>query len=158
MLKTVRIDKEKTIRLSNNIGWMLNYRDQIGHDIVPALIPILNAAIDLAVEISKATKATGTSPGEILEAIGAENLQNALLDMSGLEMVDLINVVWAMAKAADDDIPEPREWVKEFDTFPLDVIVPAVVELLFACMVSSKNLERLRASLPGLKPSPSTGS
>lgn len=156
MLKTIKLDNERTIRLSNNIGWMMEYRDQIGHDIVPDLIPLLNGAIDLAVEINKATRNKDVTAGELLEAIGSENIQNALLDMSGLEMVDLINIVWAMAKAADDDLPEPREWVREFDSFPLDIILPAVVELLFSCMVSSKNLNRLQASLPGLGSSPST--
>lgn len=155
MIKTINLENGKTIRLSNNIGWMMVYRDQLGHDIVPALVPILNGAIDLAVEISKATKKSGATPAEILEAIGTENLQNAILDMSGLEMVDLINVTWAMAKAADDDLPEPREWVRDLDTFPLDVIIPAVVDLLFSCMVSSKNLNRLRVSLPGLGPNQS---
>lgn len=155
MIKTIRINEKTSVKLSNNIGWMLIYRDQFQHDIVPDLIPILNGAIDLAVEVSKASKKSGATPAEILEAIGADNLQNALLDMSGLEMVDLIHIVWAMAKAADDDLPEPSEWVRGLETFPLDVILPVVVDLLFSCMVSSKNLKRLRASLPGQGPNPS---
>lgn len=158
MQKTIKLDSKHSIRLSNNVGWMMEYRDQMGHDIVPDLIPLLNGAIDIAVEVSKASKTAGTSAMEILAAIGTDKLQDALLDLSGLEAVDLINITWAMAKAADEDLPEPREWVREFETFPLDIIVPAVVELLFSCMVSSKNLKRLRTSLQEVKPSPSTAS
>ena len=158
MQKTIKLDSKHSIRLSNNVGWMMEYRDQMGHDIVPDLIPLLNGAIDIAVEVSKASKTAGTSPMEILAAIGTDKLQDALFDMSGLEAVDLINITWAMAKAADEDLPEPREWVREFETFPLDIIVPVVVELLFSCMVSSKNLKRLRSSLQDVKPSPSTAS
>lgn len=158
MQKTIKLDSKHSIRLSNNVGWMMEYRDQMGHDIVPDLIPLLNGAIDIAVEVSKASKTAGTSAMEILAAIGTDKLQDALLDLSGLEAVDLINITWAMAKAADEDLPEPREWVREFETFPLDIIVPAVVELLFSCMVSSKNLKRLRSSLQDVKPSPSTAS
>lgn len=158
MQKTIKLDSKHSIRLSNNVGWMMEYRDQMGHDIVPDLIPLLNGAIDIAVEVSKASKTAGTSAMEILAAIGTDKLQDALFDLSGLEAVDLINITWAMAKAADEDLPEPREWVREFETFPLDIIVPAVVELLFSCMVSSKNLKRLRSSLQDVKPSPSTAS
>lgn len=158
MQKTIKLDSKHSIRLSNNVGWMMEYRDQMGHDIVPDLIPLLNGAIDIAIEVSKASKTAGTSAMEILAAIGTDKLQDALLDLSGLEAVDLINITWAMAKAADEDLPEPREWVREFETFPLDIIVPAVVELLFSCMVSSKNLKRLRSSLQDVKPSPSTAS
>lgn len=158
MQKTIKLDSKHSIRLSNNVGWMMEYRDQMGHDIVPDLIPLLNGAIDIAVEVSKASKTAGTSAMEILAAIGTDKLQDALLDLSGLEAVDLINITWAMAKAADEDLPEPRAWVREFETFPLDIIVPAVVELLFSCMVSSKNLKRLRTSLQEVKPSPSTAS
>lgn len=158
MQKTIKLDSKHSIRLSNNVGWMMEYRDQMGHDIVPDMIPLLNGAIDIAVEVSKASKTAGTSAMEILAAIGTDKLQDALLDLSGLEAVDLINITWAMAKAADEDLPEPREWVREFETFPLDIIVPAVVELLFSCMVSSKNLKRLRTSLQEVKPSPSTAS
>lgn len=158
MQKTIKLDSKHSIRLSNNVGWMMEYRDQMGHDIVPDLIPLLNGAIDIAVEVSKASKTAGTSAMEILAAIGTDKLQDALLDLSGLEAVDLINITWAMAKAADEELPEPREWVREFETFPLDIIVPAVVELLFSCMVSSKNLKRLRTSLQEVKPSPSTAS
>lgn len=158
MQKTIKLDSKHSIRLSNNVGWMMEYRDQMGHDIVPDLIPLLNGAIDIAIEVSKASKTAGTSAMEILAAIGTDKLQDALLDLSGLEAVDLINITWAMAKAADEDLPEPREWVREFETFPLDIIVPAVVELLFSCMVSSKNLKRLRTSLQEVKPSPSTAS
>jgi hypothetical protein len=49
-----------------------------------------------------------------------------------------------MAKACDDDIPEPIEWVKQFDTFPVDVIAPEVFNLALKGAMSSKNLKRLK--------------
>jgi hypothetical protein len=61
-----------------------------------------------------------------------------------------------MAKAADEDIDPPKRWVRQFDEFPLDVVVPAVYELVLKGFVSSKNLKRLKnvgASLKTLQPS-----
>ena len=80
-----------------------------------------------------------------------------LLPLFQVEFVDtIINVTWAMAKAADEDIDPPKRWVRQFDEFPLDVVVPAVYELVLKGFVSSKNLKRLKnvgASLKTLQPS-----
>ena len=71
---------------------------------------------------------------------------------AAIESVDLLNIVWAMAKNADEEIPEPREWFKQFDVFPVDVIAPAVFELIFKAMVSTKNLKRLQSLRESLQP------
>lgn len=155
MEKTIKLDSKTSIKLSNNIGWMMAYRDQFGKDIVPTLIPVLNAGIDLAVEIAKVADGNVT---DLLQRIDKEALRDALFDMAGLEMVDFVQIVWAMAKAADDDIEEPREWVKTLPSFPLDVITPIIVDMVLSCMVSTKNLKRLQTRMAALKSSPSTPS
>lgn len=158
MIKTIKVDKNTTLKLSNNIGWMLAYRDQFGRDIVPVLVPVLSAVIDIAVEVNKAAAGEKVSTATILQQMDTGILRDAIFEMSGLEFVDVINIIWAMAKAADEDIEEPREWVKQFDAFPLDVIMPVVFDMVLACMVSTKNLKRLRAGMQSLQPLPSTAS
>lgn len=153
MIKTIKIDSKTSLKVSNNIGWMMAYRDQFGRDIVPTLIPALSAILDIAVEVNKAATAEGVSSADVLRALDSDTLRDALIEMSGLEMVDIINIVWAMAKAADDDIEEPREWIKQFDTFPLDTILPIIFDLCLKCMVSSKNLKRLQTGMQSLRPS-----
>ncbi len=78
------------------------------------------------------------------------------------EFVDtIVNVTWAMAKAADEDIAPPKQWVRQFEEFPLDVVGPAIYEMVLKGFVSSKNLKRLKgigASLKNLQPSHSTTS
>jgi hypothetical protein len=69
----------------------------------------------------------------------------------------VVNVTWAMAKTADENIEPPKQWVRQFDSFPLDVIIPNVYELIMKGFASSKNLKRLKeigASLKKLQPSP----
>lgn len=154
MIKTVKIDKDHSLTLSNNIGWMFIYRDQFGRDIVPTIVPVLNAGIDL---IFAAYKATGGKIDKtILEKIDPDEVTSAMWSAAGIEAVDLLNIVWAMAKNADEGIPEPRLFFAGFDTFPVDVVFPAAFELLYKGLISGKNLKRLQEAAANLKPSSST--
>lgn len=87
---------------------------------------------------------------------------DVLLPMFQVEFVDtVINVTWAMAKAADESILPPKQWVRQFEEFPLDVVGPAVYDLVIRGFVSSKNLKRLKKigkDLRNLQPSHSTTS
>jgi hypothetical protein len=98
---------------------------------------------------------------DIAEAVQGKAM-DILLPMFQVEFVDvLINVTWAMAKAADEDIAPPKQWVKQFDEFPLDVVGPAVYDLVLKGFVSSKNLKRLKnlgKTVKNLQPSHSTTS
>ena len=78
---------------------------------------------------------------------------NAAIHLGGFEFTDLICITWALAKCADEDIPAPREWVAQFDTFPVDVIAPEVFSLIFKGVVSSKNLKRLEDLKKRIQPS-----
>lgn len=158
MEKTIKTDSKTSFKVSNNIGWMLAYRDQFGRDIVPALIPLLNSLLNIAIEVSKVAGREGVSATDIMQALDGDTIRDAIIEASGLEMVDIINIIWAMAKAADDDIDEPREWVRQFDHFPLDTILPVIFDLTAQCMVSTKNYKRLREAMQALSQSPSTAS
>ena len=152
---------EHEVRLNNNVAWTMEYRDQFGKDIVPALMPVLATMIE---GVSSVVAEAGA------EKIELESLANALegktmeilMPLFQVEFVDtIINVTWAMAKAADETIAPPKRWVRQFETFPLDIVVPAVYELVFTGFVSSKNLTRLKSigkSLRNLQPSLSTTS
>lgn len=150
MEKKVKLDSKNSILLDNNVGWLFIYKDQFGRDIVPSLVPVLNAGIDLVFGIYK--ELGGEISREKIMQIDPAALTDAIYAASGIEAVDLLNIVWALAKNADDEIPEPREWVRQFDTFPLDVIAPVVFELVFKSMVSTKNLKRLQSLKESLQP------
>lgn len=158
MEKTIQIG-DKDIKLSNNIGWAFAYRDQFGHDIIPTLMPMLGSMIDLFAGMIEATGKTDTLTMEDLGAIASSDaMAEALIKLSGLEFIEFINITWALAKAADDNIDEPRIWVKQFDTFPVDTIAPALFDLVIRGVVSSKNWKRLQDRIAVLKPSTSTKS
>ena len=153
---------DKEVRLNNNVAWTMEYRDQFGKDILPAIMPLMASMIEgvstLMVEASDGDSMTARGIAEALEGRAME----VLLPMFQAEFVDLVlNVTWAMAKAADESIEPPKRWVRQFDGFYLDEIGPALLELVLKGFVSSKNLKRLKklgSELKNLQPSQSTTS
>ena len=160
MEKVIKIGKQE-VKLSNNVAWTMEYRDQFGKDIVPALMPVLASMIE---GVSTVVSDAGGSVINLTDIAGAlqGRTMDVLLPMFQVEFVDtIINVTWAMAKAADESILPPKQWVRQFEEFPLDVVGPAVYDLVIRGFVSSKNLKRLKKigkDLRNLQPSHSTTS
>ena len=138
MIKTIKLNDEKELTLSNNLAWATIYKDQFGHDIVPDLMPILSAILRLFAET--------TDVKELLRNF--DTVQNALIELCAFQFTDLVNLVWAFSKAYDDKIEPPEKWVRQFDGFPLDIVGPAILELLAKGLVSSKNLSSLQQTIP----------
>lgn len=152
MEKTIKIG-EQEVRLSNKLSWALIYRDQFGRDIIPTIMPMLAAALDILAGIVKETgKAEELTVSDLAEIADGDALLNAYLHLSGLEFTDFINITWSLAKCADDSIPEPMTWVAQFEEFPVDEIGPVVVSLIFNGVVSSKNRNRLTSLLKRIRP------
>ena len=153
MIKTVKIGK-KEVRLDNNVGWTLVYRDQFGRDILPVIMPAIAGLLDI---ISGVVTEASDENDEInlrslAKMLDGETVTDAMIHLSGLEFVDFLNITWSLAKNADDSIPEPRLWIKEFEDFPLDVVGPAVGMLIVKGLISSKNLRRLSELLKTVQP------
>lgn len=158
MEKIIKIGKQE-VKLNNNAAWTMEYRDQFGKDIIPAIMPVLASMLE---GVSSLIVEAGTDEIRIdtLASALEGRSMDILLPMFQVEFVDtIINVTWAMAKAADENIDPPKKWIRQFETFPLDIVAPAVYELIFKGFVSSKNLKRLKnlgTSLKNLQPSHST--
>ena len=152
----------KEVRLNNNVAWTMEYRDQFGKDILPAVMPLLASMIEgVSTIIAEAGEGGEMTTSSIAEALQGRSF-DMLIPMYQAEFVDLvINVTWAMAKAADESIEPPKRWVRQFEAFPLDEVGPAVFDMVLKGFVSSKNLKRLKGigeSLRSLQPSHSTTS
>lgn len=160
MEKVIKIGK-KEVRLDNSAAWPMEYREQFNKDIVPAIMPVIVSMVEgVSAIVSESGKTEITIP-DVADAIQGR-ATDILLPMFQVEFVDvIINVTWAMAKAADESIAPPKQWVKQFDTFPLDVVGPAVYDMILKGFVSSKNLKRLKdlgKTIKNLQPLHSTTS
>lgn len=144
MEKTIKISG-KDVRLNNNLEWAMIYRDQFGRDIVPSLMPMLAGVMDIiAGLISETGKTDEINLTDLAKLADGDALLNAMIHIGSVELVDFVNITWALAKCADEDIPEPRTWIRQFDSFPMDTIAPAVFSMIFKGVISSKNLKRLK--------------
>lgn len=144
MIKTIKIG-EKEVTLDNSIVWALKYRNQFGKDIIQTIMPAFASAFDIisgALENGEPGKDT-IDLRDIFKAIDGEHFLNAVIHMGELELNDFLCVVWALAKTADESIPEPEKWLRQFDTFWLDEVVPEVIMLIAQGVVSAKKLEWL---------------
>ena len=144
MEKIIKIGKQE-VRLNNNVAWTMEYRDQFGKDIIPVVMPLLASMVEgVSTIMADAGKEGEISMEGIASALEGRAI-DVLLPAFQAEFVDLIvNVTWAMAKAADENIEPPKRWVRQFDEFPLDIVGPAVFDLIMKGFVSSKNLKRLK--------------
>lgn len=132
------------LKLNNQVAWTMEYKDQFGKDIVPVIMPMISAIVEGLASVISETDTNNLTAKQISEAFQGRSME-ILLPMFQVEFVDIIlNVTWALAKCADETIPEPKRWIRQFETFPLDVIVPEVYELVMQGFVSSKNWERLK--------------
>ena len=150
MEKVIKIGKQD-VRLNNNVSWCMEYRDQFGKDIVPALMPVIASAVEGISTVISEAGTDSVSYADIAEVLRGRSL-DVLLPLFQVEFVDVIvNVTWAMAKAADENIAPPKQWVRQFEEFPLDVIGPAIYDLVVSGFISRKNRKRLKKISESLK-------
>jgi hypothetical protein len=115
MEKTITIDN-KEIRFKTNGATPLRYKAQFGRDYFKEILkmaPLQN--------LSK--KKTETIDAKDLEALDFEVFYN---------------MAWIMAKTADSSIPEPIEWLEQFDEFPMAEVIPELQEMLLTSLQTTK--------------------
>ena len=126
------------VELNSSMGWLLLYREQFGHDILPDLMPAIDAALGLAIDLIGDFDTDEVSLGILLGKLDKDILSEALATVSGMGSVTLAQILWALAKNADSSIPGPFEWLNSFDTIPLDEIFLPVIQLIIGSCASKK--------------------
>ena len=151
MEKNIRIDKNHSLTVNNNLAWMMIYKSQFGHDIVPEVMPLIGAVSEMISGLA-ASGMEIKSAEDFIQRLDKDILTNMLVELTGLEFVSFVNVCWALAKSADPDIDEPMAWIRQFDSFPVDILAPEIFELIVRGVVSEKNWKRLQSQIKSLKP------
>lgn len=54
----------------------------------------------------------------------------SITDFSHNEIDIMCNLIWALAKTADQTIPGPNKWINTFESFPLLEIIPVLKEMI----------------------------
>lgn len=159
MKDIIKLENGQEITLDNNLAWLMEYQNQFGEDILPSLMPLVMSLADLIGSIAdnKDIDFSNLQARDILRVLKAEETMDAWIKLSAFKTTDIINIVWAMAKTADDKIGPPMKWIRQFeDGFPIDVILPKAVTMAVKGVTSSKNWERLTAAWAKLQPKKKT--
>lgn len=143
MIKEIKISEEKTLKINSASGWLFIYKSQFGHDILPDILPVLQTVLGALADLAGRIEEKDDIK-EILRKIDPDALDEALIHMAAFESTTIISILWAMAKNAGEDVPTPETWANEFDNFPLDVILPELLDVLAASFISEKNLKSLK--------------
>lgn len=139
MIKTIKINREQSVTLNSAAGWFFVYREQFGRDILPDIMPMLEGILTAGINALKNVEGSKVT----LDAIDNDVLTDFFINISGLESITILQIIWAMAKTADSEIEPPEVWFNQFDVFPLDQLIPKVLRLVVESSVSSKNAKRL---------------
>lgn len=132
MEKTITIDG-KEVRFKASASFPLIYKANFNVDILTIIMPLLSELLGSMDDIvSDKTLKEGTL--ELTPSALSEMLENVY----SLELIDVMNLLWTMAKCADDKIPDAMKWFGEFDEFPIVDIAVQVFPMLFESLFSKK--------------------
>ena len=158
MVKTIELREGLQITLANDSLWFEEYRDQFGTDILPVIMPlILAVGNSISALAEEAGGLDEIDQDAFVRMLGSDALLDIGLRFSAFEITDIMHIMWAMAKAYDEDIEDPKAWQRklagpEHESLPIaDVIIPALAELAVKGVVGSKNWERLTADAEKIK-------
>ena len=114
MEKTIEIDN-KQVNFKSTASTPLRYKAQFHKDYFAEILKLENLR-----KTMKSKKLTD-----------AEKLSNIDFEL-------FYNIAWIFAKTADKTILEPLEWLDNFETFPLEIVLPELMDLMTSSMQVKK--------------------
>lgn len=133
MIKTINIDG-KEVKFSTNAYFANIFKNQFGYDILTVIMPLVSEALKGLDELYIRQETEAIMPSTIGELL--ENVYS-------LEMVDINNFIWSLAKMADPGIDEPIKWYSQFNEFPVIDILKELLEIIVPSLISKKKLEEI---------------
>ncbi len=115
MEKTIVIDGKK-VGFKTNGATPLRYKAQFGRDYFKEILKL--------------------APLEKL--MGKKKKAITVEDLDLLDFEVFYNISWVMAKTFDPTIPEPIEWLEQFDEYPIADIIPELQDMMASSFATSK--------------------
>lgn len=135
MKKTLTIDNQE-VGFDFNMSTFIVFKSQTGVDMLPILTQLVSEVLKGTEDLFEEGKdITSYDIGTVLE------------NVYSVEMVDLLNFVWSMAKTNDPQIQEPVKWFSQFEKFELIDVLQELLEIVLPSMLSTKKLESLKKML-----------
>lgn len=122
MEKTINIGG-KEVKLKANAMQAIIFRSNFGRDILEVQASLMKL-IDL-------------------------NNDKTPFNLDGLKYLDsvgIVQIIWTMAKAADNTIPPLEQWLEEFETFPIMDVFLDAYDLILANFTSITKIKNAKAA------------
>lgn len=128
MEKTLTIcGRDVTFKATGGLPY--RYKSQFGREYIQDMLMIEQSISGIKAP-SKNSSKTAVEEYELKTAY--------TLTSTAIEM--MYNILWCMAKTADDSIPDPQRWLDSFDAFPVFEIWPQLEDIISANMeIAPKN-------------------
>lgn len=146
MKTKIKLDKKRDIAVDSSLNWLWIYRQQFGKDILPDLLPAIEAVWRIVGKTLEKAQGEVVTVGTALNALFDEDTTSEIfVSVYGFEVTTILQIIYCMAKNADATIPNSVEaWYSTFDDFPIDTAIPQALNIITKSTISSKNLKRLR--------------
>lgn len=131
-----------SVDVNTSAGWLFVYRANFGHDILPDIMPLIESGLETIASILKESGGE-VNLDSITSAFGDGTFNDFFIRMAGMETVTVYRIFWAMAKKADKTIKPVDEYFDDFETFPLDIVIPEMFRGIIESSISSKNAQSL---------------
>lgn len=157
MKKVIELNESHSIELDASVGWLIVYRSNFGHDILPDIMPIIESFMGIAVEILQKSTAKNNkkkneiSISEIMSILDDDMVSDIFINLSALETITILQIIWSMAKKADKSILSFEEYFDQFDLFPMDMVIPEAIKLIIESSISSKKATSLLTMLAQIR-------
>lgn len=105
-VKTIEIDG-KQVKFKSTAATPLRYKAQFGKEYFSEIL-------------------------RLKELIKLKEIEDQSEALARIDFEILYNIIWVLAKTADNKIPEPLEWLDGFEKFPISEIIPQIQDLIIA--------------------------
>lgn len=141
MLKTITIG-DKGVTFAMYVPFILHYKNQFGKDPIQQFLPVIADVVDALDDF-------GLFGGDNALEKYDENFEARRIVecFYGLELTDILNLLWAMAKSADNKIKEPMIWYEQFEEFPIYDILEELMPDFIQSLISKKKFKKMSTSL-----------
>lgn len=133
MIKTIKIDG-KDVKFSFSLASFYIYKNQFGQDAMSVILPLF-ADIANAVDPEDISSDGVISSDKLFKVAG-----DVLDQLISVEITEIADIIWAFAKAGNDEIPEPALWYGSFEEFPLFDVGKELLPCLYDSLISKKKI------------------